>query len=655
MEGNDLMCGICGWIDFEKRPISNEIACLMIDVLHHRGPDGNASYVSSTNAASAFLGHTRLKIIDLSDAAKQPIPNETEKIWVVFNGEIYNFREIRAQLKVKGHRFRSHSDTEVIVHAYEEFGEDFIPLLDGMFAFALWDEQKNVLILARDRTGKKPLYYHFNGRRLTFASEIKALVVCPWIERRTSIKHLPDYFIYGYVQTPATLYEDIFQVPPASYLKLDENGLHSPHHYWKLNFQEKEPSLKIGINEAAKKVRELLIAAVSKRMISDVPLGVLLSGGLDSSIIVGIMSQILKVPVQTFSIGFTDHTSFDERHYASLVARHFNTDHIEFAVEMDVLKLLDRLLWHHDQPYGDSSSIPTYLVAELTKQHVTVALNGDGGDEVFAGYERFLAALISWRIPRNLRAAGRFVSRFIPRKHGYYSLRRRMERFFGDSGDSLQETYLGLISIFNDEALREIFCSDVLGKVGDIDPQESVHQCFQASNKLSPLHQLLYFNFMNYLPCDLHVKMDRMSMAHSLETRSPMLDTSLIEFVSILPAGMKIRKLQMKYILKKAFHDLIPPVILNRKKHGFGVPLGIWFRDKLGIMFEEFALSDSARLKSYLNQPMVRRMLKDHQSGIQDYSYRLWSLLQFELWLRMMEKDSSIIIKNNTFRAKQSI
>jgi asparagine synthase (glutamine-hydrolysing) len=636
------MCGICGVIDLSGRPVDKAVGQRMMALLWHRGPDGTGSLViepeSLQASAAAFLGHCRLKIIDLSDAAQQPLPNEDETVWVIFNGEIYNFQELRNDLEHRGHVFRSRSDTETIVHGYEAFGDEVVQHLDGMFAFALWDTRHGRLILARDRTGKKPLFYTFDGTRLTFASEIKALLTCPWVERRIAVAHIPELLTFGYVHTPRTMYAGILQVPPASYIVLDHQGLTGPHRYWRLAFSSGSNGASVSAPAAARHVRTLLSEAVARRLISDVPLGALLSGGLDSSIVVGIMSQLLKEPVRTFTIGWTDDLSFDERPYAAIAARHFKTDHTEFVVKTDAIALMESLLWHHDQPYGDSSAIPTYLVSMLAKQQVTVVLNGDGGDEVFAGYDRFLGALVADRIPHWLTYVGHAVVHCLPHTQGYYSVRRRLERFLDDAGTSIEERFLGWISLFNLARVMPLLRRDLAAQV-DVEQLHAGFTRWYADGKELPLlHRLLNVNFMTYLPDDLHVKMDRMSMANALETRSPMLDTAVMEFVASLPPAMKIHRTQMKYILKRAFQHLLPPALLNRKKHGFSVPLTHWFRHQLRSYVEETLLSPRARLREYFDQEIIRTLFQEHVDGIRQHRYRLWLLLTFELWLRMFEE-----------------
>ena len=607
------MCGICGVLNLHGQPLDVAVGQRMMDLLWHRGPDDSGSLVlqapASHTSPSIFLGHCRLKIIDLSDAARQPLANEDETIWVIFNGEIYNFLDLRHELEQRGHVFRSRSDTETIVHAYEAFGDDFLTHLDGMFAFALWDGRGQRLILARDRSGKKPLFYTFDGRQLTFASEIKAILACPWVERRMAVEHLPELLTFGYVPTPRTLFHGIFQVPAASYVVVDRNGIKGPIRYWQLPFSPTSNGHSPSAPQAAQRVRALLTQAVLRRLISDVPLGALLSGGLDSSIIVGLMSQLVREPVRTFTIGMADDPSFDERPYAEMAARHFKTDHTEFVVKTDAVALMEQLIWHHDQPFGDSSAIPTYLVSKLARQQVTVVLNGDGGDEVFAGYERFLGALVAQRVPSWMAPMGRAITRCLPRQQGYYSVRRRMERFLEHAAASPEERYLGWMTYCNWSTLQGILRPDLTASLEPQALQRSFTCSYVATEGLPLLHRLLQVNFMTYLADDLHVKMDRLSMANALETRSPMLDTALMEYVASLPPPLKIHRTRLKYVLRLACRDLLPPALRNRKKHGFGVPLGHWFRHQLRSYVEDTLLSPQARLRAYCNQEVIRTLV----------------------------------------------
>jgi asparagine synthase (glutamine-hydrolysing) len=638
------MCGICGVVDLSGRPINVGVADRMMDVLWHRGPDGTGSQFTeptpSTTSATAFLGHCRLKIIDLSDAAQQPLPNEDETVWVVFNGEIYNFRELRRELQARGHVFRSQSDSETIVHGYEVFGDEVVHRLDGMFAFAVWDTRRGRLLLARDRSGKKPLFYSFDGSRLTFASEIKAILACPWVDHRVAAQHLPELLTFGYVAAPATLYDGIEQVPPASSVVLDDGGLSSPRRYWHLTFASGAAEARVPLEVAVGRVRTLLTDAVERRLVSDVPLGALLSGGLDSSIVVGLMSRLLREPVRTFTVGWADDSSFDERPYAALAARHFQTDHTECVVGTNAVALVESLLWHHDQPYGDSSAVPTYLVSHLARQYVTVVLNGDGGDEVFAGYDRFLGALIADSTPAWALPFGRALVRCLPRSERYFSVRRRLERFLLEANAPVQERYLGWTSIFTLAGLLPLLRPELTEGI-DVDQLRAGFARRRVETGDQPLlHRLLAASFTTDLPEDLHVKMDRMSMAHGLEARSPMLDTALVEFVASLAPELKIRRTQLKYLLKVAFRDLVPAPLLRRRKHGFAVPLAAWFRHDLRSYLAETVLSPTARLREYLDQDVVRTLVREHVEGVRLHHHRLWIVLNLEIWLRMFEDGS---------------
>jgi asparagine synthase (glutamine-hydrolysing) len=636
------MCGICGVLNLDGQPVDEAVGQRMMDLLWHRGPDDSGRLLlqapTGHMSPSIFLGHRRLKIIDLSEAARQPLANEDGTILVVFNGEIYNFLDLRCELEQRGHVFRSWSDTETIVHAYEAFGDDFLTHLDGMFAFALWDGRDQRLILARDRSGKKPLFYAFDGRQLTFASEIKAILTCPWVKRRLAEEHLPELLTFGYVPTPMTLFHGIFQVPPASYVVIDRHGLKGPIGYWRIPLSPTSNGHSPSAPQAAQRVRELLTAAVRRRLISDVPLGALLSGGLDSSIVVGLMSQLMREPVRTFTIGMADDPSFDERPYAEAAARHFKTDHTEFVVKTDAVALMERLIWHHDQPFGDSSAIPTYLVSKLARQQVTVVLNGDGGDEVFAGYERFLGALVAQRVPAWMAPLGRAMAHCLPRQAGYYSVRRRVERFLEHAAASPEERYLGWVTYCHWSTLKGLLRSDLTASLEPQTLQTRFLRCDGADERLPLLHRLLQVNFMTYLPDDLHVKMDRLSMANALETRSPMLDTALTEYVASLPPRLKIHRTQLKYVLRLACGDLLPPALRNRKKHGFGVPLAHWFRHQLRGYVEETLLSPQARLRVYCNQELIRTLFREHAAGVRHHGDRLWLLLTLEVWLRMLEE-----------------
>jgi asparagine synthase (glutamine-hydrolysing) len=521
----------------------------------------------------------------------------------------------------------------VILHLYEEIGDQCVDALEGMFAFAIWDGRRQRLVLARDRAGKKPLYYYSqSSSHFVFGSEIKALLANPLVSRTVNAEAIPFYFTFGYVPCPDTFYCGIMQVPPGSYLVVEQGKVLGPFRYWQLAYPQIGDERQVSEKEACAEVRRLVTAAVERRLLSDVPLGAFLSGGIDSSIVVGVMSRLIGRPVKTFSIGFAGDRNFDETPFSRLVARHFQTDHTEFVVEPHAFELVERLLWHHDQPYGDSSAIPTYVLSKLAREHVTVALNGDGGDEVFAGYERFLGVLVSEGLPKPFWTGARAIIESLP--HHWQQSREvaKTRRFLLQAAKPLKERYLPWCSFFSQEMLSQLLIQPVPVRV-----QRSFDDSWNKTEGCALLHRVLHVNFTNYLPDDLLVKMDRMSMAHALETRSPLLDTALIEYVASLPADLKIRRGRLKYVFKQAFSDLLPKEILTRGKQGFGVPLGTWFRGELKLLAEDLLLGESPRYGPFVRKDAVQRIYKEHQDGKQDHGGQLWTLMNFEVWLRKLE------------------
>jgi asparagine synthase (glutamine-hydrolysing) len=634
------MCGICGYVGPPDAALDSANARAMRDSLRHRGPDdaGEAplSPLNGGNQLLGWLGHRRLKVIDLTPAADQPMANDDGSVVLGYNGEVYNFRELRRELEWRGFRFRSSGDTEVVLRAYEAFGDDFVRRLDGMFALALWDARRARLLLARDRVGKKPLFYADQGDRIAFASEIKALLLCPWVPRRIDVERLPEYLTFGYVPNPHTFYENIRQLPPATLMAFDREGCAGPSEYW--NPLPVGPD--VPTRDASSRVAELLRAATRRRMMSDVPLGALLSGGIDSSIVVGLMSEASTEPVHTFSIGFPDEPSFDERTPARRVADYFGSRHTEFAVQLDAVALIDRLLWHHDQPFADSSAIPTYIVSQLARQHVTVVLNGDGGDEIFGGYDRFVAAAVSWRLPLLVARAARRATGVLRRHHGYYSSRRRAERFLELAEAPVTERYQSWISVANRELLRELLASN-LRELATPAVETSMRVQYERASHLASLDQILFANFKTYLPDDLAVKMDRMSMAHSIEARSPFLDTALVEYAARIPARDRVGVLRLKPVLRRALYPLLPEAVWNRRKHGFGVPMDRWMRGELGTMFADEVLGFGARAGDFINMGVAARLWEEHRRGEREHGFRLWTLLALERWLRSLERPPS--------------
>lgn len=633
------MCGIAGYFDRTDSVPDTAAVTRMTDMLAHRGPDDEGSVLLSSNGGSchAVLGSRRLAILDLSKAAAQPFSSDDGTISLVFNGEIYNFKAVRAELEAAGHRFRSSGDTEVMLRAYEEYGEAFVAKLDGMFAFALWDGRERKLILGRDRAGKKPLFYAWNGSRLTFASETRPLRAQPWVDSSLDWSRIGPYLATGYVPWPATMHREIRQLPPGSSLVVTAEGIGEPASYWKLRFASAGEG-STDMPEAAGRVRELLTTAVEKRLQSDVPLGVLLSGGLDSSAIVAILAE-LGESVHTFTIGIGDEASFDERRYARLVAKQFGTRHTEVTVRADAAELLDRVVWFLDQPLADSSAIPTYLISRAAREHVTVALTGDGGDEVFGGYERFAAALLADSLPSGVQAGLGGVARVLPRTRSYFDLRTRIERFSKDPNRSPEQRYLDWVGVTPRPLVTRLLSPELRNGTGHLELTASQQEALREAGDAPLLHRLLFMNYRTYLHDDVLVKADRMTMANSLEARSPLLDTSLTEYVAGLAPELKTTRFGMKRVLREAMKGLVPDPILKRRKHGFGVPIDRWFRGELSSVFRDRVLDPGARVREALDLGVVSSMFSRHLEGKSDHGPELWSLLVLETWLRQLEGD----------------
>ena len=630
------MCGICGELSFvPERPVTEHALAAMTATLCHRGPDHGATYCSRNGRAG--LGFRRLSIIDLRPAANQPIGNEDDSIQLVFNGEIYNFQELRKGLVARGHRFRSASDSEVIVHLYEEIGDRAIDELDGMFALGIWDARAERLLLARDRAGKKPLFIWRDSARVVFASEPKAILAHPDLRIEIDDEAIPYYFLYGYVPHPQTFYKGVRHVEPGTTVSFDREGREEARKYWQLTF----PDLRLQPHadsashapsraEAARRVRELVTDAVEKRLVSDVPLGAFLSGGLDSTIIVGVMSQLARGPVRTFSIGFEGDPAFDETAIARDTAARFGTTHTEFKVRPSAIELLDTLVYHHDGPFADSSAIPTYLVSKLTREHVTVALTGDGGDEVFAGYLRFGAAMAAERVPPWMARLGLGALEMLPTPKNERHLIARGRRFARAAGLPLQDRLVAWAGAFHDDL------DDLLpGTAVTIDRGRHLRN-LAGIEGASMLNRLLAANFHSYLHDDLLVKADRMSMANALEARAPFLDRALMEYVAGLPDHYKLAGRTTKAILREAFIDLVPEPVQRGAKKGFGVPLDVWFRGELGDYVRDTLLGPSARSRAYLSQDYVRRLITEHHGHRANHGHKLWTLLTFERWLTLL-------------------
>lgn len=624
------MCGICGIVNYRSDSIVEEKTINdMCTELRHRGPDDAGIYLGK-DAPSVGLGHRRLSIIDLSEAGHQPMKNEDGSVWLVFNGEIYNYRYLRDELKKQGHVFKSDSDTEVMVHLYESYGEECVSRLRGMFAFAIWDEKRKTLLLGRDRVGKKPLLYYKSGNAFCFASEFSSILASGLIDKEIELKAVNYYMTFGYIPAPFSIYKGIFKLPPAHMLILKDGQIRLKR-YWQLDYSDK---IRISEQEASEEVLRLLKEAVKIRLYSDVPLGAFLSGGIDSSTVVGLMSQVSNSKVKTFSIGFEE-SDYSELKYASAIAERFGTEHREFIVKPNAIEILPVLVERYGEPYADSSCIPTYYVSRETKRFVTVALNGDGGDEAFGGYERYQAMMISeslQRLPGFLKSPIRVLAGILPDSVDQKDTLRRLKRFFGSAELPKAERYLRWVGILGEIRPDELYSEEFLKETRCNGPLSSIGRYLTGSNKPDLLDSLLLTDTSTYLPDDLLVKVDIASMANSLEARSPFLDHELIEFAAKLPSDFKIRGLTKKYILRKAVKGLLPGENISRRKMGFGIPVGKWFRGELRDFLRETILSGPALKRGYFRPGAIKNMVEDHISGKRDYTFQLWAILMLELW-----------------------
>ena len=633
------MCGICGKVSLNPdRPVDPEGVRQMARSLRHRGPEDEGLYFFQTKEKpflSVALGHRRLKIIDLSDRAHQPLSNETGKIWVIFNGEIYNYRELRAELLQKGHPFRSSSDTEVLVHLYEEEGVEFVRRLDGMFAFALWDEGRKLLLLARDPIGKKPLFYAEEEGEIAFASELKALLQDPYLRKKIDEDAIDQYLALYYIPAPRTVFRGVKKLLPGQVL-IYERGESRITPYWTLRQEED-----VATEEASKeRLLSLLEEATRKRLISDVPLGVFLSGGLDSSAVVAMMRRIApRGTIRTFSIGFEE-SRYDERPFARRVADIFKTDHHEFLMKPDLLEVLPKIVWSLDEPFADSSVLPTFYLAQYTRREVTVALNGDGGDELFGGYERYVANVLSAWIQRNrlvkpFRSLASFAGLFSDGEADRAKIPVRLKRFSEGLSFLPEERYVHWVGLFSREEREELYTDTFRERLSAEGASQFLRDCYSHFPDLSFPEATPLVDMISYLPNDLLVKADRMTMAHALEGRSPFLDKALLTFAAGLPFSMKVRGMTTKYLLRKALAPFLPKEILGRKKQGFGVPLGLWFRGELREMMQELLLSERFLDRGLFRREAVAQLIHQHLSGREDVGARLWSLLILELWYRL--------------------
>jgi len=636
------MCGIAGIVDSTRSP-ERDLIQRMNRTMQHRGPDGEGYHL----AGPVALGHRRLSIIDLSGGG-QPLSNEDASVWITFNGEVYNFQQLREELIAKGHRFATRSDTETIVHAYEEYGAGCVEKFRGMFAFALWDARTGELFAARDRLGKKPLYYWCDGKRLLFASEIKALLQDRSVAREIDPKALADYLTYHYIPFPGTIFKGIRKLEPGHTLtvrvKREQPGVPSAgsaagagmgerlelevRRYWDINYA---PDHSLSEADWAEALREKLLEAVRVRLISEVPLGAFLSGGIDSSTVVALMSRAQSAPVKTFSIGFKEE-DFSEVRYARQVAGLFGTEHHEFLVEPDAVDVLPKLAWEFDEPFADSSALPTYYLCKLAREHVTVILSGDGGDETFAGYRRYGWAQEMGRndwLPAPLKGLlFGLPARLLPEGvKGKGTLNHLSKGAF--------ERYAGLNTFgeapYLDRLLSRELRADIGGRLPDFSAMAGFYRNCSSQDYLT---RIQYVDSKLYLSEDILTKVDRASMLCSLETRAPLLDHEVVEFAARMPSSLKLKGGETKYILKKAMEGILPNEILYRKKMGFGVPLVHWFKKDLNEYAHDLLLSRQARDRGFFDPAYVQSLLASHQKGGRDLSARIWALLFFEQWCR---------------------
>ncbi|MGC2803122.1 MAG: XrtA/PEP-CTERM system amidotransferase, partial [Candidatus Acidiferrum sp.] len=613
------MCGICGIFEFERREeISPELVRRMTDTIIHRGPDDEGVFVGP----GIGLGFRRLSIIDVA-GGHQPISNEDGKIWVMLNGEIYNYPELRQELLNRGHKFTTRSDTESIVHLYEEYGEDCFRRLRGMFAIAIWDSRERKLLLARDRVGKKPLFYSADQKRLLFGSELKCLLAADTSIRTINPQALSDYFSYGYVPAPKTIYRDVRKLQPGHFLAASAAGVREVP-YWDLSFANVENRSEA---EWCELLRHSLCEATRVRLMSDVPLGAFLSGGVDSSSVVAMMSHLMKRAVTTCSIGFED-KKYDEAIFAREIAQQFHTDHHEQIVHPEAVDILKKLVWHYDEPFADSSAIPTYYVSRVARQYVTVALGGDGGDESLAGYRRYYFDQFENRMRRLVPPAVR-SSVFGPLGRAYPPLAWAPRMFrakatFQSLSRSPLEGYFNSISIFRPDEKPRFLSKDFQATLAGYDSIEVLQHHYDRAGTDDPLSRIQYVDIKTYLPDDILAKVDRASMAVSLEVRAPMLDHHFLELTAKIPSSLKLRGTSGKHIFKKAMAGILPHDILYRPKQGFAVPLARWFRRELRDLAHDAIFS---RDDGILDQTYLKKLWNEHQNGTYDRSSHLWSVL----------------------------
>lgn len=623
------MCGIVGIVNNSATPVHREVLEQMNRAIIHRGPDEDGFYLKG----NVGLAMRRLSIIDLA-SGQQPIHNADKTKWIVYNGEIYNYRDLRRGLEERGHELFTSSDTEVVLRLYDEEGPDCLRHLRGMFALAIWDERDQSLFIARDRVGKKPLLYsHQPNGDLIFGSEFRALLEDPRISRDIDYGAIDDYMSFLCVPAPKTAFKNIRKLEPGHWLRWRDGKIET-HRYWQPDFSKK---IKISEEEAIEETTRIIRESTRLRMISEVPLGAFLSGGVDSSVVVALMARESDRPVKTFTIGFEEQ-DFSELKYARRVAEHVGAEYNEFIVRPNALEVLPTLVEHYGEPYADSSAIPTYYVSRETRKHVTVALNGDGGDESFAGYERYSAMLMAEqyrRVPRFVRKA------LIENPVGMLPISELKRSRFLDAKRFLRaanlprtKRYFRWVSTFDTETKSEIYTDDFLGASRGHDSADLLGEWFAKANGSGVLDAAMLTDQMTYLPNDLLVKVDIASMANSLEARSPFLDHNVIEFAASLPESLKMRRFETKSLLKKVAARLVPHEVIYRRKMGFGVPIGKWFRGEMKDFVRDTLLSPTALQRGIVRPGVIEKHVNEHINGDRDHSGQIWTLLMLELWFQ---------------------
>jgi asparagine synthase (glutamine-hydrolysing) len=618
------MCGITGKLTYDAEPVAPELLEAMTQAVAHRGPDSAGYYYGE----GVGLGHRRLSIIDLA-TGDQPLTNEDQSVWVVFNGEIYNFAGVRKELEAEGHRFRTRSDTEVIVHGYEQWGADCVDRFRGMFAFAVWDVRARRLLLARDRLGVKPLFYAHTANALIFGSEIKSILHDPAVSREWRADALDAYLTLEYVPGPATMYTHVHKLP-AGHILISERGQIQTRQYWDLQFTgDGHPACE---EEYLEQLEGLLRESVSMRLMSDVPLGAFLSGGIDSTTVAAYMKETSDAPVVTTSVGFAEQ-AFDELSHARLVANHLGCEHHEVVANPDVRDILPRLAWHLDEPFADPSAVPTYYVSEAARRRVTVALSGDGGDELWAGYgrhrvEHWETRVRGWLGPILSRAAG-IAARSLP--HAVKGARSLTHLALpADEAYARKHAY----GIFEGDARHSLYSEDLRNQTRHADPFATFRAAYAACTSPDPLDRALYVDVKTYLVDDILTKVDKMSMAVSLETREPLLDHRLLEFAATVPTSLKLRGNTSKYLLRRVLHNRVPRSIVERGKQGFEPPTGEWLRGPLAEMTDALLFDGRLRSRGLFSPKVVSQLWEEHRTGRRDHRERLWTLVMLELWFR---------------------